>query len=88
MWLRSNSHYSLLYFFEDAFELKSLHKLLCYLGQTSVSKHMVDLEPQLPCPNAAFVLCVRLSSDKQISPTLWRRKVKIHSCKVKADVMS
>lgn len=30
-----------------AWESKSPHKLHCYLGQTSVSKHTADLKPQL-----------------------------------------
>lgn len=38
-----------------AWEPKSLHKLHCYLGQTSVSKHMADLEPQLPTLCALYL---------------------------------
>lgn len=41
-----------------AWEPKSLHKLHCYLGQTSVSKHVADLEPQPPTLSAVFVLYV------------------------------
>lgn len=41
-----------------AWEPKSLHKLHCYLGQTSVSKHVADLEPQLPTLSWKFVLHV------------------------------
>lgn len=48
-----------------AWEPKSLHKLHCYLGHSSVSKHMVDLEPQLPTFSAAFVLymCVHIHTQ-------------------------
>lgn len=47
-----------------AWEPKSLHKLHCYLGQTSVSKHVADLEPQLPTLSSVFVLytCVHITT--------------------------
>lgn len=48
-----------------AWEPKSLHKLHCYLGQTSVSKHMGDLDPQLPTLSSVLVLytvCVHITT--------------------------
>ena len=38
-----------------ALEAKGLHKLHFYLGQTSLSKHVFDLEPQLPTRSSVFV---------------------------------
>lgn len=47
-----------------AWEPKSLHKLHCYLGQTSVSKHVADLESQLPTLSSVFMLymCVHINT--------------------------
>lgn len=41
-----------------AWEPKSLHKLHCYLGQTSVSKLVDDLGAQMPPLTSLFVLDV------------------------------
>lgn len=41
-----------------AWESKSLHKLHCYLGQTTVSKHVVDLVPQVAVPSSDLALYV------------------------------
>lgn len=52
-----------------AWEPKSLHKLHCYLGQTSVSKHMGDLEPQLPSLSAcicSLYVCAHSHTHKEM----------------------
>lgn len=41
-----------------AWEPKSLHKLHCYLGQTTVSKHVADLEPQVAALSSDLAPCV------------------------------